>query len=84
MAQAAIPIAAAVVGSLIGAGAGALLAPKVSPPPQVQIPTRMAAASLAVNDTAEFRRRRGAAANMITGPTGAEAPSPGAKALLGQ
>lgn len=28
--------------------------------------------------------RRGAGANMITGPTGAEARSPGARVLLGQ
>jgi hypothetical protein len=79
MAAAAIPLAAA----LVGAGAGALLAPKVDTPKAIPPMTRTDAAANA-NADAEFRRRRGAMANNMTGAGGAEAPSPGAKALLGQ
>jgi hypothetical protein len=83
MAQAALPIALAVAGAAIGAGAGAILAPKQHMPAAPPPPDRGNAAAFA-NQDREFRRRQGAAANMITGPNGAEAPSPGAKALLGQ
>jgi hypothetical protein len=87
MGQAAvIPIAAAVAAAVAVAGAGALLTPKplthrrrsrVKPTPDI------------TEAASQGRRRRipprqGAAANMITGPNGVEAPSPGAKALLGQ
>jgi hypothetical protein len=81
-----VPIAAAVAGAAVGAGAGALLAPKPAAMPKMAspAPTLLNAASAANDSTDEFRRRRGAAANVLTGPNGAEAPSPGAKALLGQ
>lgn len=80
--QAAIPIAAAVAAAAVGAGAAAMLAPKPQVPPKPINPDRSDAAALANSN--EFRRRQGAAANMLTGPSGAEAPSPGTKALLGQ
>jgi hypothetical protein len=79
----AIPIAAAVAAAVAGAGAAAVLAPSTKPPAPIAPPTRDDAAAAAANDKT-FRLRRGAAANMVTGPNGAEAPSPGAKALLGQ
>jgi hypothetical protein len=82
MAQAAIPIAVAVIGAAVGAGAGALLAPKPQMPQQVKPITRNDAAAAASRDR-EFRLRRGAGANELTGG-GAEAPSPGGKTLLGQ
>lgn len=67
---------------ITGLVASALLQPKVKPPPRPGLPDRTEAAALAASN--EFRSRQGAAANMLTGPSGAEAPSPGAKALLGQ
>jgi hypothetical protein len=81
VAEAAIPIAAAVAAAAAGAGAGALLAPKPNVPAKAITPSRDQAAGIA--DEA-FRKRQGAAATLATGPSGAEAPSPGAKALLGQ
>lgn len=84
MGQAAIiPIAAAVAAAAVGAGAQAVLTPRIKPPAPIAPPNRDQAAAAAANDK-QFRMRRGAAANMVTGPNGAEAPSPGAKALLGQ
>lgn len=83
MSEFAVPIAVAVASAAAGAGAGALLAPKPKVPPRPMVPDPSNAANFAANDR-EFRRRQGAAANMVTGPNGAEAPSPGAKALLGQ
>lgn len=86
MQAALIPILAAVGGSVAGAAAGAIFGPKPTklPPAPVPLPTRTAAVSQALNADAIFRRRQGAAATMVTGANGAEAPSPGAKALLGQ
>jgi hypothetical protein len=80
MGQAALPLA--LLGGLTGGIASALLQPKVKPPPRPPLPDRTDAAAKAADN--EFRSRQGAAANMLTGPSGAEAPSPGAKALLGQ
>jgi hypothetical protein len=79
----AVPIALAVVGGGLGAAAGALFARKPKVPPPAMVPTRTDAQTLGASE-AEFRKRKGAAANILTGPSGAEAPSPGAKALLGQ
>lgn len=83
MGQAVVPIAIAVASAAAAAGASALLTKPAkvasSPPP----PNRNDAASAAANDK-EFRHRQGAVANMLTGPNGVEAPSPGVKALLGQ
>jgi hypothetical protein len=76
-----------VIAAAIGAGAGALLAPKNKPLPAqtaAPLPTRNHAMSDALNSDTEFRRRLGNRATMLTGANGAEAPSPGAKALLGQ
>lgn len=85
MAQAVlIPIAIAVAGAAVGAGAASLLSPKTQMPQATPIPTRTKAIDAAFNSDTAFRRRQGAAATMLTGPNGAEAPSPGAKALLGQ
>jgi hypothetical protein len=89
--QLALPIALVAGGALLGGVAAKALAPKapttasvlqtpgVKAPP-IPTPT-MAADQLSQSDA--FRRRRGAAANELTGG-GAEAPSPGAKTLLGQ
>lgn len=57
-------------------------------PTPVQAPLQIdrqaqAAAMVNAQDDA-LRRRRGAAANALTGPGGAEASTPGAKVLLGQ
>jgi hypothetical protein len=80
--QAALPvIGATLVGGLFG-GAMQLLSKKPKPPPSPGMPDRGAAAALAADS--DFRRRQGAGANILTSPGGVEAPSPGAKALLGQ
>lgn len=72
----------ALFGGLTGGIAAALLQPKVKPPPRVPLADRTEAAAKAADS--DFRKRQGAGANIITGPSGVEAPSPGAKALLGQ
>lgn len=83
MAQAALlPLALAVGGSLLGAGAAAILAPKPKLPPQVPPVMRNTAAEQASADKT-FRQRLGAGANEITGG-GAEAARSGGKTLLGQ
>lgn len=79
--QAVIPV----IGALAGSAIGALLAPKTpKPPTPIPLPTRNDALAQSLNSDSEFRKRQGASATMLTGPTGAEAPSPGTKALLGQ
>jgi hypothetical protein len=83
-----IPVLAAVATTAVTVGATALLAPKPPAPTKqpmaLPVPTRTAALSQALNQDDAFRRRQGAASTMVTGASGAEAPSPGAKALLGQ
>ncbi len=84
MAQFAIPVGIALAGGIAGTLAAKAMAPKSTPTPVAQpLPTRIAAADAARNDDM-FRRRRGAGANELTGRGGAEARTPGAKALLGQ
>lgn len=82
MGQAVLPIAIAVASAAAAAGASELLAPKPKLPARQIVPTRNDAA-IAANQDRQFRQRRGAAANELTGG-GAEAPSPGGKQLLGQ
>lgn len=83
MAQVAIPIGLALAGGAAGAVASKVLAPKPAATPMPQpLPTRnMAAEAARAGD--QWRRRRGAGANELTGG-GAEARSPGGKTLLGQ
>lgn len=76
---------AAWLGSALFGVAGAIgsqLLSKPKPPAAPLAVTRNAAAEAAMRDDM-MRRRRGAGANEITGG-GAEARSPGGKALLGQ
>lgn len=72
--------------NLLFGAAGALLKPfgsgKPSIPAPVPVPTPNLAENLA-NQNDALRRRRGAGANELTGG-GAEAVTPGGKALLGQ
>lgn len=71
-----VAIAAATVGSK-------LLASKPKPPKPLPIPTRNAAAD-ALRGNDEFARRRGYAASLLTGPSGAEASLGGSKTALGR
>lgn len=82
MAQAAIPIGMAIAGSIVAAGASTLLMKKPQLPGRTPVMTRNDAAADARNST-EFRRRRGAGANELTGG-GAEASTGSGKTLLGQ
>lgn len=82
MGAAAVPIAIAVVGSVAAAGAQALMSSKPKIPAAPPPINRNIAADAARQDT-EFRRRRGAGANELTGG-GAEAQTGGGKVLLGQ
>jgi hypothetical protein len=80
-------IIASVAAAAVSAGVGAMLAPKPTKMPtalSTPMPTRTGAMGAALNADRDFRKRQGAAATVVTGPNGAEAPSPGVKSLLGQ
>lgn len=69
--------------SPIGALTGMFNKPKPpQTPPVVDQSAALDAANQAQAD--DLRRRRGAGANALTGSSGAEASTPGAKTLLGQ
>jgi hypothetical protein len=62
-----------------------MLAPKPTKPLAAPpVPTRNQALADVLSSDRTFRHRQGAAATVMTGPNGAEAPSPGVKSLLGQ
>lgn len=71
-----------VIGGLLGLGATLLKKKPAAPIQPLPAATRDdAAAQATLND--ELLRRKGGAADILTGVRGAEAPSSGAKTLLG-
>lgn len=82
MVAAALPLIGAVVGAVGSIGAAALSKPKTTQVAQpVPLPTITPRGNSAISDA--LARRRGSAANQLTGGSGAESSATAKKTLLG-